>query len=138
MKPKHFPPTDPREWLRRARSNLAHSRAEAEEIDPAELCFDAQQAAEKAIKAVFIHRGEAFPFTHDLEALIRLLKANGQKVPKYVEAAKVLTRFAVAARYPDFTAVTRRSYDRSVRIASAVLRWAERQIAPPSKGKGKP
>jgi HEPN domain-containing protein len=133
MKPKRFPPTDPREWLRRARSNLVHSRAEADEVDLAELCFDAQQAAEEAIKAVFIHRGEAFPFTHDLEALVRRLKVNGQKVPKYVEAAKVLTRFAVVARYPDFTTVTRRKYGRSVRIASAVLRWAERQIAPPSK-----
>lgn len=138
MRHKRFPPTDPREWLRRARSNLVHSRAEADEVDLAELCFDAQQAAEKAIKAVFIHRGEAFPFTHDLEALIRLLKAKGQKVPKYVEAAKVLTRFAVVARYPDFTTVTRGKYGRSVRIASAVLRWAERQIAPPSKRKRKP
>jgi HEPN domain-containing protein len=66
MKPSRFLPTDPREWLRRARSNLVHSRAEADEVDPAELCFDAQQAAEKAIKAVFIHRGEAFPYTHGL------------------------------------------------------------------------
>ena len=138
MKPKRFPPTDPREWLRRARSNLVHAQAVADEVDLAELCFDAQQAAEKAIKAVFIHRGEPFPFTHDLEALIRLLKVNGQTVPKYVEVAKVLTRFAVVARYPDFTAVTRRKYGQSVRIAAAVLRWAERQIAPRGKRRRKP
>ena len=138
MKPKRFPPTDPREWLRRAHSNLVHAQAVEDEVDLAELCFDAQQAAEKAIKAVFIHRGEAFPFTHDLEALIKLLRANGQKVPKYVEAAKVLTRFAVATRYPDFTTVTRRKYGRSVRIAAVVLRWAERHIAPRGKRHGKP
>ena len=58
--------------------------------------------------------------------------------PNHVDAAKVLTRFAVVARYPDFTTVTRRKYCRSVRIASDVLRWAEGQIAPPSKGKRKP
>ena len=119
-------------------SNLVHAQAVEDEVDLAELCFDAQQAAEKAIKAVFIHRGEAFPFTHDLEALIKLLRVNGQKVPKYVEAAKVLTRFAVAMRYPDFTTVTRRKYGRSVRIAAAVLRWAEQQIAPRGKRHGKP
>ena len=65
MKPKRFPPTDPREWLRRARSNLVHAQAVEDEVDLAELCFDAQQAAEKAIKAVFIHRG---PF-HNLTSL---------------------------------------------------------------------
>ena len=55
MKPKRFPPTDPREWLRRAPSNLVHAPTVEDEVDLAELCFDAQQAAEKAIKAVFIH-----------------------------------------------------------------------------------
>ena len=31
------------------------------DVDLEDLCFDAQQAAEKAVKAVFIHRGESFP-----------------------------------------------------------------------------
>jgi HEPN domain-containing protein len=99
------------------------------DVDFADLCFDAQQAAEKAVKAVFIHRGETFPHTHDLQHLIRLLKGNGQKVPKYVHEAKELTRFAVLTRYPGLgSPITRRQYGRAVRIASAVLRWAERQI----------
>ena len=85
-----------------------------EDFELADLCFDAQQAAEKAIKAVFIHRGEAFPHTHDLEKLIRLLRGNGQKVPKYVDAAKELARFAVTMRYPNFASVTRRKYGRAM------------------------
>lgn len=39
-----------------------------------DLCFDAQQCAEKAIKAVFVHRGETFPYIHDLKRLIGLLE----------------------------------------------------------------
>ena len=39
-----------------------------------DLCFEAQQAAEKAIKAVFVHRGESFPYIHDLDELL-----NGSK-----------------------------------------------------------
>ena len=70
------------------------------DVDFADLCFNAEQAAEKAVEAVFIHRGETFPHTHDLQHLIRLLKGNGQKVPKYVHEAKELTRFAVLTRYP--------------------------------------
>ena len=90
MKRKRLSPTDPREWLRRAKSNLALSKTTNDEVDLADLCFDAQQAAEKAIKAVFIKRGESFPFSHDLERLLRLLEDNGHKIPKYVHAAKEL------------------------------------------------
>ncbi len=66
MARKRFPPDDPREWLMRARSNLAHGRAVILEVCLEDLCFDAQQAAEKAIKAVWIHRGVRFPYVHNL------------------------------------------------------------------------
>ena len=71
---KRYPPNDPREWLNRARSNLAHARAVSPEVFLEDLCFDAQQAAEKAIKAVFICRGEPFPYVHELKALLRKLE----------------------------------------------------------------
>ena len=53
-RPERFPSDDPREWLNRARSNLARARDRAAEVYLEDLCFDAQQAAEKAIKAVMI------------------------------------------------------------------------------------
>jgi HEPN domain-containing protein len=62
---KRHPPTDPREWLNRARSNLAGAGHRAPDRYLEDLCFDAQQAAEKAIKAVFIHRGLRFPYVHE-------------------------------------------------------------------------
>jgi hypothetical protein len=62
MARKRYPPTDPREWLNRARSNLALARSETVGALPEDLCFEAQQAAEKAVKAVFVHRGARFPY----------------------------------------------------------------------------
>jgi HEPN domain-containing protein len=130
MKPKRFPPDDSREWIRRAKSNLTRAGSVIAGVDFADLCFDAQQAAEKAIKAVFVGRAESFPFIHDLERLAQLLEGNGVKVPKYVQAAKELTRFAHVTRYPGMgNPVTKRAHRRAVRIAAAVLRRAERQIA---------
>ena len=130
MKPKRFPPDDPREGIRRARSNLTLAGSAIPDVDFADLCFDAQQAAEKAIEAVFVHRAETFPYIHDLERLIQLLERNGVKVPKYVQPAKELTRFAHVTRYPGLAnPVTKRAHRRAVRIAAAVLHWAERQIA---------
>ena len=97
---KRYPPTDPREWMNRAHSNLAGTGQAAAGVYLEDLCFDAQQAAEKAIKAVFIHRGLHFPYVHDLKRLLQLLNRGGVKVPKYVWKAEELTPFAFEARYP--------------------------------------
>lgn len=128
MARKRLPPDDPREWLNRARSNLVHAGKIIPGVDLEDLCFDAQQATEKAIKAIFVHRGSAFPYTHDLTRLMGLLERNGLRIPKYVRHAEELTRFAVESRYPGFSGpVTKRQYQRMVRIAQAVVDWAERQ-----------
>ncbi len=47
--PERYPPEDPREWLNRARSNLALASAQGEGVYLEDLCFNAQQAVEKAI-----------------------------------------------------------------------------------------
>ncbi len=129
MPPERFPPDDPREWLNRARSNLAQAKVHVSGVYFEDLCFAAQQAAEKAIKAVFVHHGLDFPFVHDLARLLTLLEEAGHKVPKYVRQAERLARFAVETRYPGLSGpVARRDHRRAVGIAEAVLRWAARQI----------
>ena len=69
MSPEHFPPDDPREWLNRARSSLALAQTRPHEAYLEDLCFEAQQAAEKAIKGLLIQQGVAFPYVHDLARL---------------------------------------------------------------------
>jgi HEPN domain-containing protein/predicted nucleotidyltransferase len=129
---KRYPPTDPREWINRAKNNLARAGQVAPDAYLEDLCFDAQQAAEKAIKAVFIRHGLHFPYVHDLRQLLQLLNQGGIKVPKYVWRAEYLTRFAFEARYPgQFPPVTPRPYRSALRTAEGVVRWAERQIAKP-------
>ena len=71
MKPvERFSPDDLREWLNRARSNLAIAKSRVAGVYLEDLCFEAQQAAEKAIKAVMIGRGIDFPYVHSLELLL--------------------------------------------------------------------
>jgi HEPN domain-containing protein len=57
------PPDDPREWIIRTRGNLVRALAVLPGVylQVKNLCFDAQQAAEKAIKAALIARGVIFP-----------------------------------------------------------------------------
>lgn len=81
MPPECFPPNEPREWLNRARSNLSRAKAKIPEAYLEDLCFDAQQAAEKAIKALLIKKGIAFPYVHDLARLLTLLEKAGEEIP---------------------------------------------------------
>jgi HEPN domain-containing protein len=52
--PERYAPDDPREWMNRARSNLVRARSRIPGAYLEDMCFDAQQAAEKVIKAVMI------------------------------------------------------------------------------------
>lgn len=132
MGSRRYPATDPREWLIRARSSLALAKNETAGALPEDLCFQAQQAAEKAVKAVFVQGELSFPRIHDLDDLLQGLERSGVRDPKYVRQADELTKFAVVTRYPGMAGpVTRRQYRRAVRIAESVLRWAERRIGMP-------
>ena len=134
MKPKRLPPDDPREWIRRAKSNLTIASKFDPQVELADLCFEAQQCAEKGIKAILLKRGQSFPFTHDLHKLLRLLEQGGLRVPQYVKGSTELTQYAHVTRYPGMAdPVTKREYRRAIRIAEAVLRWAERQVESQAK-----
>ncbi len=128
MPVERFPPDDPREWLNRARSNLAKARSssEAPAIYLEDLCFDAQQAAEKAIKAVLIKLRVRFPHSHDLAQLLTLVEQAGLTVPDNVKQAAGLSDYAVQQRYPGFSEpVVHSEYENAHTTAEMVVRWAE-------------
>ncbi|MEW6047383.1 MAG: HEPN domain-containing protein [Bacillota bacterium] len=88
-------------WLRYAQEDLL--TAQAVEQNPSlarrEVCWLAQQAVEKALKAALVFCGVDFPRTHDLDILCRLLPdgwATRERFPDLTE----LTAWAIAARYP--------------------------------------
>lgn len=129
--PERRPPDDPVEWLNRARSNLKRAREDVrlEGVYLEDLCFGAQQAAEKAIKAVLLHRGVEFPYVHDLARLLTLLEESGADIPEDVRSAETLTPYAVITRYPTlFEPVTEEQYQEALELAEAVLRWARQQV----------
>ena len=133
MSPERHPPTDPREWLNRAHSSLAKARMRSKEIYLEDLCFDAQQAAEKAIKAVLVQGTTQFPYVHDLGRLLDLAEGERNPAPASVREAVRLTRFAVADRYPGVSEpVTEDEYAELLKIAQAVVAWAEREVGNPS------
>ncbi|MBM3242465.1 HEPN domain-containing protein [Candidatus Poribacteria bacterium] len=137
---ERYPPEDPREWMNRARSNLALARAEGPGIYLEDLCFNAQQAAEKAIKALLIKHGVEFHYVHVLTELLTSLEGAGQQIPESVRRAGNLTRFAVFTRYPGIApSIRREEYEEALALfasltdafglrAEEIIRWVEEQL----------
>jgi len=130
MSVQRHKPSDPKEWLNRARSNLERAAVPTPHSYLEDLCFDAQQAAEKAIKAVLLSRAIRFPYIHDLDELLELTRAAGIEVTSVVEQAGLLSQYAVAARYPGIAReVTDEQHKQALSIAEAVFQWAEKIVA---------
>ncbi|MGB9610524.1 MAG: HEPN domain-containing protein [Bryobacteraceae bacterium] len=72
-------PGSPEQWLESAASDLRLARLASQHrgVRREQICFHAQQAAEKALKAVLLFQEMEFPFTHDLEELLRLAEGRG-------------------------------------------------------------
>ncbi len=128
--PERFSADDPREWMNRARSNLAMAKNRIPDAYLEDLCFQAQQAAEKAIKAVMIECGIDFPYVSDLARLLSLLEEVGESIPELVVKAEELTPYALVTRYPGTVGpVGEQDYMDAVKNSEVVIRWAEECIS---------
>jgi HEPN domain-containing protein len=132
MPPETPDSTDPKESMRRVRSNLARARdaSGVPNVLYEDLCYDAQQAAEKAIKAVLVKAGKPYPKTHVIERLLALAEEAGAAVRPEIREAAILSDYATIARYPGpGEHVTAEEHSRAVELAEKVVAWAESQLA---------
>lgn len=125
--PGHYPDDDPREWMIFARSNLERSMTPTPGATVfVIMCYEAQQAAEMAIKARLIALDVDFPYTHNIARLLKCLEDAGDAIPDEVRAATMLTQFAVTTRYPRRgRQVTEEHHTAAVQAATAVVSWVE-------------
>ncbi len=128
--PPEDPPGTPEEWLARAKSNLAKARySENSNVFFEDLCFDAQQAAEKSIKAVLLEHNAEFRYVHIIEELITNCEENGIPFPDELKPSAGLTEYAVQTRYPGMAEkVTAEEYQQTLELAEKVYTWASNVI----------
>jgi HEPN domain-containing protein len=96
-----------REWVEKAEGDFQVAtqimrRRQQRVYDAA--CFHAQQAVEKYFKARLCEAGVAFPKTHDLAALLKLLLPAEPLWSTFLPQAQLLADYAVDFRYPGDTA----------------------------------
>ena len=101
----------------------------SEDILYEDLCFDAQQAVEKALKALCIMHGVKFSKVHDLSYLMELLEEADIEIPKGLQKAKILTDYAVETRYPgDYIPVDEEMYEEALKLAEKLVGWVEKKL----------
>jgi HEPN domain-containing protein len=102
MLPDPILAAEARRWATWASDDLAAARAMTvgvAAVFPRQACYLAQQAAEKAVKALLIAHDIDFPKTHDLLRLRALLPPAAQ-AQSVAGAWSELTDWVVQARYP--------------------------------------
>jgi HEPN domain-containing protein len=93
-------PSREADWLRQARRDLDQARTSAGAGFYEWACFAAQQAAEKAVKAVFQeHHLEAWG--HVVHQLLDQWPAERPPAPALIDAARRLDRHYIPTRYPN-------------------------------------
>jgi HEPN domain-containing protein len=83
-------------WLRFAKEDLRMAELALQDGINNQVCFHAQQGAEKAIKGLLAFQGVTPPRTHRIADLVSLVKYN----PFDLEV-QLLDRFYIPTRYPD-------------------------------------
>ncbi len=89
-----------RDWFAQAERDLDHARSAQREARHEWACFAAQQAAEKAAKALHLRHGQE-AWGHAVARLLVELPATAAAPPDLVEKGKVLDNFYVPTRYPN-------------------------------------
>jgi len=88
------------DWLRQAGRDLEQARSSQAAGLHEWACFAAQQAAEKAVKALHLHLGQE-AWGHVVARLLRELP-HGLGVPEgLIQKGQVLDNFYIPARYPN-------------------------------------
>lgn len=119
------------DWLRRSKSNLARARTGkvSEDVLYEDICFDCQQSAEKAIKALLISLNREFLPVHSIGRLLELVSDVDIEIPEEVQRATELTGYAVRTRYPgEREPVSKEEYEEALKLAEAVFHWASKII----------
>lgn len=122
-------------WTALAESDLRVAVRELAAQPPEwhQVCFHAQQAGEKALKAVLEALDMPVPLTHDVARLARLLQPVFADVQSLAQAAADLSAYGVLPRYPGAAVpATEQLATAAVADARRIVAWAFARLHPGS------
>ncbi len=93
-------PERSKDWIKQAQRDLDSARAQYKDNFFEWACFIAQQAAEKAVKAVYQKLG-AEAWGHSVMDLLKGIREKTEVSDELIDRGKQLDRFYIPARYPN-------------------------------------
>lgn len=95
------------------------------------ICYHCQQAAEKAIKALYLALDipGGIPRKHDLSFLLQQLSKRITIPEAIEEAAEELDPYGIIFRYPSENHVDDEMTGKALGYAEAIMDWVKRQIS---------
>lgn len=120
--------------LRKAREDADAVKKLTPDTDIADsvVGFHAQQAVEKALKAVLAASGDDFPWTHDLRHLMDRLETIETPLPATLHEVRTLGPWAVEFRYGE-TIDDLLEREQALMLVSEVIEWAQAEIEGPAQ-----
>lgn len=123
------------DWFNQAIRDLDQARASQHEGRHEWACFAAQQAAEKAVKALHLHLGQE-AWGHVIAKLLRELPPSAQVPALLIEKARVLDGYYIPPRYPHgfpegapFEHYGALQSEEAIRYASEIVEFVRAQMA---------
>ena len=88
-------------WFKQAQSDLAVVQTLRAARYYAAACFHAQQAAEKALKAILFSQGQRMVWGHSVRSLIKQCQVYDPALAPLAGDAALLDQFYIPTRYPN-------------------------------------
>jgi HEPN domain-containing protein len=98
------------------------------EVFPDIVCFHAQQAAEKYLKAYLVFLDLDFPKTHALEDLVLIASEKDPSMRSLFTIASELSPYAVEIRYPDIPSPSTEDAREAVELAERIRKTIDGKI----------
>jgi HEPN domain-containing protein len=124
-----------RDWLNQAGQDLAQAEDSRRAGRHEWACFAAQQAAEKAVRALHLHHGQE-AWGHVVARLVAELPERVPRRADLIDKGRVLDNFYIPARYPNshaegapFEHYGPLQSEEAIRYAGEILDFVRAQMA---------
>jgi HEPN domain-containing protein len=125
-------PDRSKDWLAQAKRDLEHAEKDVRDGYYEHACFEAQQAAEKAVKSVYLSR-HAASWGHRVAKLLQEMTTISESPPvERIDDGKILDQYYVLTRYPNgfesgapMEFFTKEQATDAVRRAANIIGWCE-------------
>jgi len=88
------------DWFEQAKADLKHAKNSLRDGDYAWACFACQQAAEKAVKALYM-KLNSIAWGHSVTELLESLPEEVKPEKELIEKVKILDKYYIPTRYPN-------------------------------------